>query len=704
MKHCFTFLAGVAFLSGTAFADAVPTGRFRHVYDFPDPDTTPVVMRGESCSDGAAAARYSIGADIYFADGSLEWRFERDFPNGTHSWVEASGVFLPAKPVRRIVLYACCTNGFGTALFRNCRIERRMPEAGERFNVQRRTLLPFEAADEVHYECAEAAGTRRVWRRKTEKVPSAIRVDVPLASDATVVWAADPFRRVTPLTFPVRGERARPLSFDLMRREAENAQVLVSCGTAARRTGLRLECDTPRSADGKDFAGSLSWQRQGYVKRPQVFRHQPDSAPSHESWLPDPLLPAAPFDVPPGGTQGLWIEAKAAAECPAGEYASEVRVVDGETVLERIAVRIVVREHSLPERFGFVTLISSMDGFLRKVYGPGWERMRRPMQDAMLDHRLNALDESRFAPPEFEDVLHACSRGANSYCLMNLVPRPKNTNTIWVCWAPAEELAKPEFYEYVKDTLSPLWNRLKSAGIERYATVSGFDERRSEFYPVMDSIWRRLQRDFPGMPLKTSAKMYFDLAHGKKGELLYTSDWFGPRIDAWKRPVTEDLHSRGKKVGFYVSEDPFYPWPGIGSYEFYRADARALFWIAFAEKADMFSYWASNYWNYKCPPLDESKTFFPEWDTWNASRMPGDGVLVYPGKNGILPSLRLAALRDGEEDHEILSMLAAHRGRAAAEDAASEIVAGLKDFSRSYGRYVSARRRIAEEIAREKCR
>ena len=66
--------------------------------------------------------------------------------------------------------------------------------------------------------------------------------------------------------------------------------------------------------------------------------------------------------------------------------------------------------------------------------------------------------------------------------------------------------------------------------------------------------------------------------------------------------------------------------------------------------------------------------------------------------------LDLAALRDGEEDHEILSMLAAHHGRAAAEGAASEIVAGLKDFSRSYGRYVSARRRIAEEIAREKCR
>ncbi|MBO4710005.1 MAG: DUF4091 domain-containing protein, partial [Kiritimatiellae bacterium] len=142
-------------------------------------------------------------------------------------------------------------------------------------------------------------------------------------------------------------------------------------------------------------------------------------------------------------------------------------------------------------------------------------------------------------------------------------------------------------------------------------------------------------------------------------------------------------------------EDPFYPWPGIGSYEFYRADARALFWIAFVEKADSFSYWASNYWNYRCPPLDEEKTFFPEWDTWNKSRMPGDGVLLYPGRSGILPSLRLAALRDGEEDYEMLATFAAARGRAAAEEAAAEVVAGINDVSRSYERYRSARRRIA---------
>ena len=54
--------------------------------------------------------------------------------------------------------------------------------------------------------------------------------------------------------------------------------------------------------------------------------------------------------------------------------------------------------------------------------------------------------------------------------------------------------------------------------------------------------------------------------------------------------------------------------------------------------------------------------------------------------------------------HVIFLSGAAHRGRAVAEDAALEIVAGLDDFSRSYGRYVSARRRITEEIAREKRR
>ena len=57
-------------------------------------------------------------------------------------------------------------------------------------------------------------------------------------------------------------------------------------------------------------------------------------------------------------------------------------------------------------------------------------------------------------------------------------------------------------------------------------------------------------------------------------------------------------------------------------------------------RADGLLYWHVNFWNGPC--IDEGDTFFPAWDTSSALSMPGDGVLLYPGKDHVLPSIRAA--------------------------------------------------------------
>ena len=59
------------------------------------------VWPAESRAEEVFAARYCVGCDIYYTDGSLEWHFVRDFSNGTHGWERVDGVFLPPKPVKR---------------------------------------------------------------------------------------------------------------------------------------------------------------------------------------------------------------------------------------------------------------------------------------------------------------------------------------------------------------------------------------------------------------------------------------------------------------------------------------------------------------------------------------------------------------------------------------------------------------------------
>jgi hypothetical protein len=54
---------------------------------------------------------------------------------------------------------------------------------------------------------------------------------------------------------------------------------------------------------------------------------------------------------------------------------------------------------------------------------------------------------------------------------------------------------------------------------------------------------------------------------------------------------------------------------------------------------------------------------------------------MYPGRDNILPSIRLANVRDGVEDGELLKMTAA-RDPAAADTACRRLITDLKNFSR----------------------
>jgi hypothetical protein len=83
---------------------------------------------------------------------------------------------------------------------------------------------------------------------------------------------------------------------------------------------------------------------------------------------------------------------------------------------------------------------------------------------------------------------------------------------------------------------------------------------------------------------------------------------------------------------------------------------------------------------------------------------PGDGQLVYPGDavgvQGVVPSLRLKALRDGEEDYELLG-LAQRAGVGTQADAiAHGVAAGWDDWSRSPRALERARVRIGNLLDR----
>jgi hypothetical protein len=84
----------------------------------------------------------------------------------------------------------------------------------------------------------------------------------------------------------------------------------------------------------------------------------------------------------------------------------------------------------------------------------------------------------------------------------------------------------------------------------------------------------------------------------------------------------------------------------------------------------------------------------------------GDGSLAYParavGYDGIVPTLRLKALRDGIEDYEYLAILDRLGQTAEAQKLVQPLAESFFAWEKDPAAYDSARRRLAELIVAAK--
>jgi hypothetical protein len=143
-----------------------------------------------------------------------------------------------------------------------------------------------------------------------------------VSGDGFAVWVADSMRRITPLTFPEKKDVVGQckVEIELARRERESFQIAITCGGGQSWMDGNVRISALRNPRGETLKGSLSWQRVGYVAREQGYNVHPLGVPGNETWLPDPLLPAAPFRVRKASTQSLWFTAHAHHDARPGPY------------------------------------------------------------------------------------------------------------------------------------------------------------------------------------------------------------------------------------------------------------------------------------------------------------------------------------------------------------------------------------------------
>ena len=698
MKNILIALALMFLSMPVILAEHVPVKRgLWKVFQYENPDKTPIIFSGWSRAVDALALEYSIFLDVFYTDGTASWGRRADFNLGTHDWEEAKGVFVPNKPVKKIEVYALFRSKVkgektkGSVKFRDFSLERREGK-GETFSTFSVSDRPFSSTRAETKTVFKGRNLETITVNETDPAP----VVSPVQAGKTVVWTEDSMRLVTPLTFP-SASATKSIGLTLAKRERESAQILVSTAADVERSAVTLELPELKRKDGTVLHGKVDWRRQGYLAREHGAHRHPYSFPENERWFPDPLLPPAPMRVRPASTQGTWLTVYAAPDALPGEYRGTVVVRDGGKVLAKVPMSVTVRDFSLPKTFGLETAYTLMDGFTRAIYPECFKEKKREAIDIMLDHRLNPDDISRTTPPEIDDLIYARSRGMNRFNILNIVPPPKNPDTRWVLTCSEKAVADPKFYDYFVGVVGPYVEKLRKHGLDKLAYVYGFDERAKEFNPVIEAFWKRFQKDVPGIPMMTTAKNYQDFVRGRiKGPLA--CDWFCPTTDAYDVDVSEQLRKEGKKVWWYVCCSPTYPYANFASWEYPPIEGRILGWMTHLYRADGFLFWIVNKWHGKSR-MNGDDTYFPSYRTHNGNGMPGDGIMMYPGEKEIWPSIKLAQCRDGVEDYEYLQLAAAKAGAEACDNVTKTIVKTRTDFSRSPEELRKARELLSSIIS-----
>ena len=536
-------------------------------------------------------------------------------------------------------------------------------------------------------------------RLATERHP----VPAHVAADGLGVWTADSMRAVSPGVFPTRAELARPeIALQLVRNERESAQVCLTAGAGREWRGVTLAVSQLCDAKGRPLGGSVKWERIGYVPRRPGYFPNPCGPDPVEKWVPDPLLPAAPMRVRAGSTQGAWLTVFASPEAEPGVYTGRVDVVADGRTLGTVPLRAEVSSVALPKTFSTWNSFSVMDGYTRIQYPERTKGKIRESWDILLDHRLSPDDISRFRPADVDDLVYARGRGMNLFNVMNIVPVPDDPNTPIVYNAPTNVLFSKTFYPSFRDRIAPYVAELKRRGLGDILYFYGFDEQEKEVYPAIAGIRRNLAADFPGIPIMSTARAYRDMAKNPTNPPpdAAACDWFCPLTGDWNERLSAELQAKGRKVWWYTCCGPDYPFANFGSHEHPPVEARVLLgWMTGLYRADGFLFWLVNRWNRSVRPLDETDTYL-DVDTSISNRRDGDAFFLYPGREHVLPSIRLANVRDGVEDGEVLKLLE-NRDLVRADALRRTLVRSLRDFSRDPSELRAARAEAVRALSAE---
>ena len=369
--------------------------------------------------------------------------------------------------------------------------------------------------------------------------------------------------------------------------------------------------------------------------------------------VPDVLLPNRAVDVPAGRRQPFFITVQSTAEDAPGEYRGTVRVRAEGAPATRLPLTVRIYDVTLPVkshlRTAFV-LWGRFRGFLHTDDPDAYIGTYIRYSKAMLAHRISPI--TMWQPKKTPDGEWDFS-DFDAY-LSALAPLGLTTVNIGGNGAVAGN----------RDTAfaRAAAAHLKERGWWDLHYVYGHDEASVEALEKLQTNYSALVEAVPDLKIMQTG-------WSPRPELEGLVRIWCPLTAGADMEAIRAAQEEGDEVWWYVCCGPLAPYANL-FVDYPGIDHRILGWQTYQRGIEGFLYWGVDVWTHNGPPRSKyDEADYANWNPNSYSTINGDGYLLYPGPGDApLPSMRLALLRDGFEDYDLfteVAALAAREGRSA---------------------------------------
>lgn len=453
-------------------------------------------------------------------------------------------------------------------------------------------------------------------------------------------------------------------------------------------------------------------------------------------WYPDPLIPflnpltgkkperarfiAVPFDLPANQTHGFWVDLYVPTNAPPGNYQGTYRVTSRSGNSRDVPVSLTVWNFALPLTPTLVTEFGSprLRDYYRQLAKSTGES--ESLDWAAIDaQRDRLLSENCFNAVPPSELLTTKSRADGTFEITSaqigalrefvdryhvnalLTPHPSSAVKdpeaervklrAWLAAfdQAAKELARPQvlFYTYLRDEPNSL---------EDYRYVQKWGRAVREAKSIVKVLVVEQPWTEPG----------FEGADSAWGDLYGAVDIWCPLFSLQRQESAAKRQALGESVWTYTAlcQGRPTPWWDI---DFPLLNYRVPAWMAWRDGMKGLLYWGGmSYWHETEDPWTHAPIYTGNGALQQGGKglvFNGEGSLVYParaaGYDGIVPSIRLKALRNSIQDYEYLAIL----GRLGQAEAGQKIVRSLTEsffqWDKDPSAYQQARTRLAGVIA-----